>query len=819
MANPSWFDESYYLSSKLAKMTAAGATGYTALSIKDAITAAGMTTFQHFQMFSLREGTSPNQWFNTNEYIAAKAAAAGISVSAMQLAFDSAGYTNVFSHFQQFWATEKINPSNAFDLSDYMAAKAAKDGLTVAQEYANFSAAGFDPISHYILAGKSEGVAVTTVPPSEQVAGDTSNTGGQTFTLTTGIDTLTGTAGNDTFKGVISATVGESTLTLADSIDGGAGVDTLTVTSTGATQLPASEIKNVENIFIKDLTGGRTHDFAGVTGEAQVVVTGSTGNTTITGLDKAVIGVQGMTAVGTQTFTFKDSAFASTAALDILVDGAGNTVGNVLQTITVGQATGAAAAANAVTIAATGSSNILLAKGANAIAAANGIKTLTVTGAGKVSIDAASALVATTLRADLTTVDAATNTGGLTMQVDKSTVAVTGGTGADVISVGGAMTSGAKFNLGAGNDQLLKAAGGSIDANVVVDGGAGTDTISNGLITVANGAIFKNFEKIALSDAVTTDVELLTGSTVTSLLINGNAAAVVQNVKSATQIDVTSTTGASDVTVSVKGAAASTTDTLTVNFDGAAQAATPAAANITAGNLVADKVEGITIVSGGADNTWNSMAIKGDSGLQTVTISGAKNLDLTFAGVNGTNPVATQGGAVKSIDGSAATGKLAINLTNVVYDDKVGVTVKGGTGNDTITTNASSATLTGTSGNDKYVVTATVAVTADATTAKMTTITDFNAGDMITDGAVTALVKTQTTIAGATNLTNALDLALKDAAVTATKAAWFQYGGNTYIAVETAGADGFDAADTVVKLTGTLDLTNSTVAANVITMV
>lgn len=47
---------------------------------------------------------------------------------------------------------------------------------------------------------------------------------GQTFTLTTGVDAIVGTSGNDTVNGVVSATAGESTMTLADNVKGGAGL-------------------------------------------------------------------------------------------------------------------------------------------------------------------------------------------------------------------------------------------------------------------------------------------------------------------------------------------------------------------------------------------------------------------------------------------------------------------------------------------------------------------------------------------------------------------------------------------------------------------
>ena len=681
--------------------------------------------------------------------------------------------------------------------------------------------------------------------------------GCRAITLTTGVDNIIGTPGDDTISGVVTVKAGPaidgtaSTLTLADTINGGGGIDTLKISvdnSVAAGILAAAEIINVENIYIKqlDATGGNTgtYSLVNVTGETKVIDNGSVGNTTFTNIDKAAVGAQDITgAAASHTFVFKDSAFASTAALSVDVSNVGNKVTAAAQTIVVSQTT-APGAANGVSIAATGSNSIILSgAGANNIGTAAGIKTLTVTGSGSLKIDATSSLAAAAganannLAANLTTVDLAGNSGGVTMQVNKATVKVTGGTGNDAISIGGAMTSGATFNLGDGNDKLLKAAGGSIDANVVVDGGAGSDTIDNGLITVANGGVFKNFEKIALSTAGTTDVDLLTGSTITGLLINtGDVTGVVaQNVATNSTIEVTavdaSQTGT--LTLAVKGAGASTTDVISFSFNGAAQAATPAAYNIAAGTVTIANVETINVTSGGADNTWNQLALTADK-VKVINIDGAKNLDLSFVGTNGTNPVAGQGGAVSSIDGSSATGKLKIDLTNVVYDDKVGITVKGGTGNDTITTNASTATLTGTAGNDKYIVSATVAASAvDATTAatKMTMITDVNAGDMIdftgfAGAGLTSLTKTQTDIATATDLTSAINLALENAAVNAAgKAAWFVYGGYTYVvnqgAADTGGAaaNDFTAADAIVKLTGTVDLTNATIAANVLTVV
>ena len=73
MANPSWFDEHHYLRSKLAQLNQSGQTEYlTIAQVREDITAAGYTPYEHFNQFSLEEGTSPSQYFNTHEYLQAK---------------------------------------------------------------------------------------------------------------------------------------------------------------------------------------------------------------------------------------------------------------------------------------------------------------------------------------------------------------------------------------------------------------------------------------------------------------------------------------------------------------------------------------------------------------------------------------------------------------------------------------------------------------------------------------------------------------------------------------------------------------------------
>lgn len=433
----------------------------------------------------------------------------------------------------------------------------------------------------------------------------------------------------------------------------------------------------------------------------------------------------------------------------------------------------------------------------------------------------------------------------------KATVAM--GAGDDTLTLGSAVAAGSSINLGAGDDKVLVNAGSvaasTATAVTTIDAGDGTDTVAASLINVANAGQFKNFEALDLSASANLDAELMTGSTISALTLSGRVpfagpyAATLSNVAAGVGLNVVGMNddtglgnGTGVTTIGVKNAATGTADAFTVTFAGAAAAAAPVAANVSAGEVVLNGVESVSIVSAGAANTWNSIALT-DGNLKTMTITGDKNLNLTFLGVNGANgATAGSGGAVNSIDGSAATGRLNINTTNVTADDKagVGLTVKGGSavdtitlnqkatvdagaGNDGITVAAAGGTLTGGAGNDTFNVEAAVATAATTAGAVLTTITDLAAGDRIDFAATStgAFNATKVTLgAGVTNL----DLAMAAAVGAVNTTQWFQYAGTTYVISNDADV-AFDAGDTVVKITGLVDLANSTMAATVLTIV
>jgi len=427
-----------------------------------------------------------------------------------------------------------------------------------------------------------------------------------------------------------------------------------------------------------------------------------------------------------------------------------------------------------------------------------------------------------------------TGSGNDKFQLAATKVTVDAGAGNDTVTLGSPLALGSTVKLGAGNDTLLSAGGvvtgKDATGTVVIDAGEGTDSVAASLVNAANATQFLNFEQIDLSaqgtGSTNLDIALMTGSTITGLTLNGDASGTtntgntVQNLASGAGLTVAGA-NTKATTIGVKDAATGTADAFTVTFAGADVAGAAAtAANVTAGTIGLSGIEALTIASNGGSNTWNSIDLGLNKSLKTITITGDKNLDLTFGAQNGADtPSATAG--VSSIDGSAATGKLKITVDADVKAVTTGLVVKGGSAADTIITGAASTTLTGNAGTDAFDVSAAKAVATTATTNGQsivgnvfTTITDFVKGETINfaaAGATGAAVKI-TLDSSVQNLDQALD---KVGATTA--AYWFNYGADTYVVYNTDGATGLDANDVVVKLTGTLDLSNSTTTTGLFT--
>lgn len=270
---------------------------------------------------------------------------------------------------------------------------------------------------------------------------------GQTFTLTaaagavTGVDTITGTSGDDTFRAVTGVS-----LETQDTLDGGAGTDTLNISAGGAVAAGVPVLKNIEIINFTNAAAGQGINLTDSTGITAFNVTSTNALSVVTvnnaSLD-TVFGSGKSTAAGVLDVDWK----ASTAgANDTFKLALGDNDANAMTV----QSTADTGTIENVTIAANGSKT-----GANAaadaviLAASFTNKTLTVTGAGNANITNASA--------NLTSVDASAATGNNTYTVAGAAAkTVTAGSGNDTIVTG----AGADTLIGgAGADTMTGAAG------------------------------------------------------------------------------------------------------------------------------------------------------------------------------------------------------------------------------------------------------------------------------------------------------------------------------------------------------------------------
>ena len=90
---------------------------------------------------------------------------------------------------------------------------------------------------------------------SAVAAGDAAS--GSSYTLTTAVDSVVGSAGNDTIVGTLLAS--GSTFTVADTISGGNGTDTVTISSSGTSNsISAVTITEVETLKVIDAATTKT---------------------------------------------------------------------------------------------------------------------------------------------------------------------------------------------------------------------------------------------------------------------------------------------------------------------------------------------------------------------------------------------------------------------------------------------------------------------------------------------------------------------------------------------------------------------------------
>lgn len=650
--------------------------------------------------------------------------------------------------------------------------------------------------------------AVAAAPAALAAAVANGGAVGNTVALTAGVDTLTGTANNDTFVGTVTETTAAQTLSAGDTINGGAGVDTLRIVISNTptnptTPLAGVTVTNVEKLAIQNVGGNTTSvNVAPIAGVTTVSSVNSTSGVAYTGL---AAGTEVILSGAASSANLSFAQNNATDAVKVTLDGG---VNNVSILATAGSATSASI---------------------NSTGGANGavtVDTVKLTGAAT-SLTTLTVNADTSLRANLTTNDFAATGAALT---------VTGTAAVDLGSLGsfktidgtanaGGLTIGlssltSSFKGGAGNDTVT---GTAVAAGAVIDGGAGVDSIAATLINAGNATAFKNFELIELSGAAaggTVDAGLITGSTITGVSIAGGVGAgfTLSNLVETTagfNVNVTGTNAAAAVLGFTAASVVGTTDVLNYNFS-AASAAT--ATTINGGNITSTGIETINISSKGGLNISNALTVT-DNTAKSIVITGDHALNLTVTAQAAT--LATTFSQLTSIDASAATAGVTIVTSAVTTGLQAATTIKGSALVDNITVattaGATSVGATVTTGAGADVINVTAATYKDGS---FTTITDFAKGDSIVLGNTTAAgtnALSKVDVSAAQTLTAALVTASAGTgAAAAALTKWFTYGADTYVLQDVSGA-GVNAADTLIKLSGTVDLTTASVSHNTTT--
>ena len=348
---------------------------------------------------------------------------------------------------------------------------------------------------------------------------------------------FTGLAGDDIFQADNSGT---NVTSLADTLDGAAGEDSLTIYGFAAAD-PVPEIKNIETITLDNSAAGASTSFANATGLELVVDQFAVGASTLTlpaGANAKIYANADATTVS--TVNFAATATAGTVTLDkfktnTTVDLA--VTGTKLATLTVAT-TGSASTVGQLDVgAATKTVNV------------SGAVNLTVTDALEEAIEVVNAS-GFTGKLNISTANQATTPDATVSAVDVTDLTITGGTGDDTINVAAnAADNEVSVNAGDGNDTVTIAAATAYSAATAsnagdsIIGGDGIDTL----------VVAGNLDASDLSKAIS-GFEVLAFSADAGGTALSTAKLTFDNIVLADTIDATVTGVAANQTFTLSGA-------------------------------------------------------------------------------------------------------------------------------------------------------------------------------------------------------------------------------------------------------------------------
>ncbi|NBN63987.1 DUF4214 domain-containing protein [Pannonibacter tanglangensis] len=672
------------------------------------------------------------------------------------------------------------------------------------------------------------------------------------FTLTKAADAYVGDDRNNTIDGIADGSANQ-TFTAVDSIDGGAGNDTLKLVNTSGTMtLPtAAVVKNVETIELQSSQNAVTADMRNWTDlqTARITQTGTkaaitvdtggnvtaltvTGGTGVTINDRATAGGDKLSSVSlsgyTSTATIQSDALTS---LSLANANQGVTItaaaGTRTLDLTVNAMTGGTttdSTATAVTLAATGSAS------SNVRVTAASATSLTITGDQSLSLSN----VTLATNATITT----TNTAGLT--ITGTLMSDIGFTGSDANESIVSSATTRTMTLGKGDDSY-EAAGAGIGTGGSVDGGEGTDTLvlraltaETVTATTAFAAQARNFEVLLLKDSFAAGIDVNIAN-----LNSGGSNTITKVVASTSVVNQPFTLNglATGGTVEFQGAnTAQTTINIINAASGSADVLNIGIANTLARNTNTVSVANVETINFLTDNTSTSpTAIQHSSNLSAaaaskITVSGDAGLALTFSGTALTsfdasgvtlgninwatgalaNAATIKGGAGNdTLDAAASTASVTIESgagNDTIIGSSKADTIDAGAGNDTITPGLGADTINVGTGNDTVTMTA-----ANTNGTIFPTVTGMGSGDAVRfiTGTAASFQTAAITAGGSPGYADLLDAATNGAA---NRVVWFQFGGDTYLVQDRSANTTFaNGTDVVVKLVGLYDLSTATI--------
>lgn len=386
--------------------------------------------------------------------------------------------------------------------------------------YASASVSSLATIKAWLAAVTTDAtLAAQTAPAAMTSITTTAATGaastGQTFTLTTGVDNVTGTSGNDTISAVFDEKAAQSTLQLADLVDGGAGRDTLSIRYTdsdgsGTATIKAATspvFKNIEILELNPLVA-LTADLTGIAPALDTInILNPVGKATITAAPTAVktVGISGVSADDADlSITFAAGLTGTADALTLNVSGASAATTATAAAYAAVNFTGAAAGDGLETINVVSSGSTANRLDSLTQTTATTLKTVNVEGAAAFRVN-------TALSNTVKTIDASKSTGGVNLGVAAGeNVTFTGGTGNDRINMAAGLTADDKLNGGDGTDTLaISNAGVTSDKTAALNKAIEAQT---------------SFEKLEFTSTATTQV----GTSGAATLIQANGLTAIK---------------------------------------------------------------------------------------------------------------------------------------------------------------------------------------------------------------------------------------------------------------------------------------------------